>query len=147
MSSKWFAYVDESGNDGMDFSQKGVSDYYVLAAVVLRSSALSAGQTVFEDTKATHFNNAPEMKSEYVGHDGRRLTIAASLARASFDLHLRVTDKKLLQGQGFQHAKSFVKYLLGDLVSELLDRYDDPRDLRVMRTRNRGPKPPVSPSP
>jgi len=130
MSSEWLAYIDESGNDGMNLGHQGVSDYYVLAAVVFRSSLLAQGETIFADTRRTHFNNAPEMKSEYVGNDdNRRLSVTASLARAPFALHLRITDKRELSGKGFQYPKSFVKYLLEDLISELLDRYQNPKVL------------------
>lgn len=127
MSSEWMAFVDESGNDGMGFGQQGVSDYYVLAAIVMRTSDHQGVTDRFNEAKGTHFPNAPEMKSDYVGNDdGRRLKVVASLAKASFDVHLRVTEKRLLHGPGFQYASSFIKYLLGDLVSELLDRYTDP---------------------
>jgi hypothetical protein len=127
MSSEWLAFIDESGNDGMDFSKPDVSRYYVLAAVVLRASEHRQAEAAFQRSKDTHFPSAPEMKSEYVGDkDDRRLKIVASLAKASFHLHLRITDKHLIHGPGFQYPSSFVKYLLGDLVSGLLDRYRAP---------------------
>jgi len=127
MCSQWLAFVDESGNDGMDFTQQGASEYYVLAAVALRPSDLPQAAAVFQDTKLAHFKNAREMKSGYVGDkDARRLTVTASLARAEFTLHLRVAHKRLLHGKGFRYASSFIKYLLGDLVSDLLSHYDDP---------------------
>jgi len=127
MPSKWVAFLDESGNDGMDFAQQGVSEHYVMAAVAVRTCELAQAELVFREAKADLFAKQPEMKSDYVGNnDRRRLSVIASLAKASFDLHLRVTHKRLLEGRGFRHPRSFVKYLLGDLVSELLERYGDP---------------------
>jgi len=126
MSAEWSVYVDESGNDGMDLGQEGVSDYYILAAVAVRSSDLPRTEQSFGRTKESYFQQAPEMKSQYVGNDGRRLEITASLAQASFELHAYAIDKRRLRGNGLAYPKSFAKYFLQDLISELLRRYESP---------------------
>lgn len=126
MRLEWHVFIDESGNDGMDLNQPQVSQYYVLAAIVSRASDVAIMRKHFLAAKTEQFKNADEMKSEYIGNDSRRLIVSAALAEASFDLHVRITDKKLLHGPGFRYAGSFIKYLLGDLVGDLVTRYGAP---------------------
>lgn len=126
MPLEWHVFIDESGNDGMDLKDANVSQYYVLAAIASRASDVPVIRKRFLGVKSEYFKDADEMKSEYLGSDDRRLIVSAALAKASFDLHVRITDKKLLHGPGFRYASSFIKYLLGDLVADLVSRYGAP---------------------
>lgn len=38
-----FAFIDESGNSGFDFSKDGVSAYFIITAVTVKESDLRCG--------------------------------------------------------------------------------------------------------
>ena len=69
-----YAFVDESGNEGMQLDKPDVSALYVVVAMLLTEEELPKAQEVFHRAKASHFKQHLEMKSSHIGDDHQKRT-------------------------------------------------------------------------
>ena len=114
-----YVFVDESGNENLDFTQPGVSRHYIVVAVLVDADQHTAAMDIFERTRREHFQTG-EMKSSAIGENhGRRNRVLDALAAAPFGLYILDVDKSKLTTLGFQFWRSFIKHLHGRLYKDI----------------------------
>lgn len=113
------AFLDEWGNNGLDFTKQGVSTHFIVNAITLRKEQLSEAEAQLEAVRKRFFQNGP-IKSAKVGSDDkRRILILKQLLTVPFQLFALVVDKRELRGEGFYYKGSFYKFLHGLADREL----------------------------
>jgi len=117
-------FVDESGDPNLDIENEGVSDYFVLTAVIIHSEQL---EDVLEEANEiiVHFFQTGEMKSSSVGgNTPRRRNIIDGLSALSFKHYSYVIDKsEILTDSGLSYKKSFIKFIHRSLYQRLFEAY------------------------
>lgn len=105
------AYIDEFGNNGLDFNHEGVSTHFIITAIIIDKSQLSFIEQEIEKIRKKYFQTG-EMKSSKVGdNDERRLKILKELSNINYHIFSIVIDKRELNGKGFNYKGSFFKFL------------------------------------
>ena len=113
------AFIDEIGDNGLDFSKSGTSTHFIVSAVIIEESKLNELETQVESIRSKYFQKG-EMKSKSIGiNDERRIKILKSLLDVDFHFFSIVVDKRRLKTKGFEYKQSFYKHLHTRLDSEL----------------------------
>ena len=113
------AFIDEFGDNGLDFSKSGTSTHFIVSAVIIEESKLNELETQVESIRSKYFQKG-EMKSKSIGiNDERRIKILKSLLDVDFHFFSIVVDKRRLKTKGFEYKQSFYKHLHTRLDSEL----------------------------
>lgn len=121
---EYSGFIDESGNHDLDTSKEGASKYYVVAAVICKTTQLEKLSGEIEILRRTHYG-AGEIKSNKT-HDDRRIRVLTDLMDVDFKFTaLAVNKNELLKTGGFPHKKSFVKFLHGILYRSIVVTYQD----------------------
>lgn len=125
------AYMDESGNDGMQFHKPNVSRLYILAAVVIDPANKESLKAALLPLREKRFRNAVEMKSDWLNKDYARADAMNDLDEIPLNWRVfaLVTKKPDLMSKGFQHASSFVKFMLGRLMGVIIEKHQHPEVL------------------
>lgn len=119
------AYIDEFGNNGLDFDKEGVSETFIVTAIIVSEEKLENLEKVAEQIRKTYFQ-AGEIKSSGVGkNDTRRLKIVAELNSLDYHIFSIVIDKTKLTSEGFQYKGSFYKFLHSLVDRELFKTFPD----------------------
>lgn len=88
------AFLDEWGNNGLDFTKPGVSTHFIVTAITLRKEQLSEAEAQLEAVRKRFFQTGP-IKSAKVGSDDkRRILILKQLLTIPFQLFALVVDKR-----------------------------------------------------
>lgn len=118
--NKIFAFMDESGNTGLDFKKEGVSTHFIITAIIVDEESLPNLEAAVEALRIKHFQKG-EIKSSSVGPDHRRRKrILLDLQLMDFHFFALVIDKRsIIKDSGLIHKKSFVKFLNNRLHNEL----------------------------
>lgn len=118
------AFLDEWGNNGLDFTKQGrsgvpVSTHFIVTALTLRKEQLAIAEAQVEALRERFFQTGP-IKSAKVGSDDkRRILILKQLLSVPFQIFALVVDKRELRGEGFYYKGSFYKFLHGLADREL----------------------------
>ncbi len=114
------AYVDESGNAGLDFTvPQGVSTHFVVSCILCDASVQETLNEGVEAIAQAKFSGG-EIKSSSVGNnDRRRQEILRDILGLDFKIFALVVDKRELTTEGFRWSGSFHKYL-NDIVHRAL---------------------------
>ena len=119
-------FVDESGDPSLDITKEGVSELFVLSAIIVNSKHL---EEIEQQTKLIieKYCQSGELKSNRIKKTGRREVIIKSLtAKIDFKLYALVVDKKaIFLDSGLQYKKSFLKFLNGRLYSPLYKSFNE----------------------
>jgi hypothetical protein len=119
-------FVDESGDPDISIEKQGVSEYFVLTAVIVDSSDLES-----EEGKARgiidRFFPKGEIKSSRIGGNiPRRLEILRAVSGLEFKHYSQVIDKSLiLADSGLRFRRSFVKFINRILYRNLFRAFSD----------------------
>jgi len=108
------AFIDESGSFGFDFEKEGTDRYYVVCAVVLRTSNLESVEKSFDAICCKNGFADTEMKSSNIGKkDSRRIKLLTEILPLDFSAILLIADKKAFVESSplTDYKESFVKYL------------------------------------
>jgi len=116
------AYVDESGNDGMDLQRPQVSTHYVVTALLFEADDLEAALQPLHEARRKYFRGE-EMKSEKLTDDLKRNMVLQTICAAPFRLYSLVISKDKLTSIGFQYPSTLVKNLHGRLYRRVLDDF------------------------
>lgn len=117
-------FMDESGDPSIQTDKEGVSDYFVLSALIVDSSNLAQ-----EDAKARSivekFFPAGELKSKRIGaNQARRKRILEEISLLDFKHYSHVINKALiLTESGLRFRRSFVKYVHRILYAKLFEAF------------------------
>ena len=105
------AYIDEFGNNGLDFEKEGVSTHFIVTAILIDSTNLEEVEQKIEIVRKTNFQTG-EMKSSGLGNNhNRRLKVLKELNDIDYHIFSVVIDKRELKGEGFNYKGSFYKFL------------------------------------
>ncbi|MGN6647549.1 MAG: DUF3800 domain-containing protein [Cytophaga sp.] len=119
------AFIDEFGNNGLDFSTTGASTHFIVTAIIIDSNNLIQIEKETEAVRKKYFQ-AGEMKSKNIGdNDKRRKQILTALAEIEFYIFSVVIDKRELKTKGFTYKQSFYKFLHSLVDKELFRIYPD----------------------
>ena len=117
------AYIDEFGNNGLNFENEGVSNSFIVTAILVSESNLKKLESELEIIRKTNFQTG-EIKSSKVGSDDtRRLRIISELNSLDYHIFSIVIDKRELKGEGFQYKGSFYKFLHSLVDRELFKTF------------------------
>lgn len=108
------AFIDECGCFGFDFSKDGVSEYYILCAVIVEDGKIDDLRDKVLKVKLENGLKNTEMKSSKVGSDDvRRTRIVKDLLDIDFRVILFVADKKafIKSSPLTEYKTSFIKHL------------------------------------
>ena len=114
-------FVDESGNNGFDFSQPGVSTHYIISAIIINTENVATIREQAEKIRRDYFKDINEMKSIYCKDHGRRFKIVSEIAKLDLIIVSIVIDKRKIYDNSNikQYKKTFYKYLNKLLYTEL----------------------------
>lgn len=120
MESVRHIFIDESGDTSIEFEKKGVSNYYVLVAVIVDDLSVKSVNAAAERISKYRFGGA-EIKSSRVGGSlNRRRRILSELSVINFKYYAYIVNKKdIYKDSGLQYKRSFYKYINGNLYERL----------------------------
>lgn len=113
------AFLDECGNNGLDFTKKGVSTHFIVVALTLQKANVNQAEVQVEAVRKKYFQNGPIKSSKVGADDNRRRLILELLLESPFQIFALVIDKRQLRGEGFYYKGSFYKFLHGLADREL----------------------------
>lgn len=104
---KQYAFIDEYGNYGFDFTKSGVSTHFIISAIIVDESKLSELEKAVENIRKIYFQSG-EMKSSGIGKKHkRREKILSEIATLNFHHYSVVIDKrKIFTDSGLMYKKS-----------------------------------------
>ena len=120
------AFIDECGSFGFDFSNDGTSKYYILCAVIVEDSKLSALHDSVNEVKNKNGFAGTEMKSSSIGSNNkRRSRIISQLLPIEFRVVVLIADKQEFINKSplTEYKKSFIKFLHQRLYENLYHVY------------------------
>lgn len=119
------AYIDEFGNNGLDFDKDGVSTHFIVTAILIDENKQDEVEKQIEIVRQTNFQTG-EMKSSGLGNnDTRRLKVLEELNDINYHIFSVVIDKRELEGEGFNYKGSFYKFLHSLVDRELFKVFPD----------------------
>jgi len=117
---KQYAFIDEFGNHGFDFTKPDVSSHYIITSVIVDEDSISEAEIKLDAIRKMHFQTG-EMKSNSIGdNDNRRIKILQDLSSVHFHIYALVVDKRKLEGEGIKYKQSFLKFLHSQLESQII---------------------------
>ena len=108
--SVMWAFVDEYGNPNLATEKDGVSQYFIVAIVLVCDSELSSLRAALEEIRHRYFQKG-EMKAKRLGRDRHRWEkLLTELASLNFHFHAYVANKtEVDRASGLQYKQSFYK--------------------------------------
>jgi hypothetical protein len=124
MELETWAFIDEYGNPNLDTQVKGVSNFFIVSAVILDATALVDVRAALDVVRRNYFQTG-ELKSRNLRHNRSRwVSVLSSLAPIPFKFAGFVADKRLIdRDSGLQWKLSFYKNLCGRLYRKLMRAY------------------------
>ena len=123
-SDQTMVFIDESGDPNLDVTKSGVSDWYTIAAVLVRWNDAEALRSQLERVRSTHFGSG-EIKSSKVGRNtARRLQVLADLEKLGAKyITFSVDKRRAADIKGLKYRESFYKYVTRLLYVDLHRTY------------------------
>lgn len=120
MNSIRHIFIDESGDTSIQIQKQGVSNRYILVAVIVGESSVKAVETAARKISKLNFSGA-EIKSSKVGNNiNRRRRILSQLSTTDFKYYAYVVNKSdIYKESGLQYKEPFYKYLNGNLYERI----------------------------
>lgn len=114
------AYLDEYGDPNLSVEKPGVTNHYIITAVIVRPDNLGTVEATLAEISHQYFSGA-EIKSSSIGsNDARRIAILEALNETPFNARVLSVDKAQLSNSGgLIYKRSFIKYLHGRLYQKL----------------------------
>ncbi len=119
-----YAFVDEFGGFGFDFSKANTSKYFILCSVIVKAEQLSALENAIDNLRKKYFSNS-EMKSSNIGSDDkRRMVLITEILKLDFKIIALVADKEDFYNSAITNYKQvFYKYMHKLLYNNLYSVY------------------------
>lgn len=118
---KIYAFTDEYGGFGWNFSKEGVSTHFIITAIIVEEQNVDNLKLSMETIRQKHNFQKSEMKSSKIGKNHkRRLSIIQDLKELPFSIFSVVVDKRECERMpGLRYKKSFYKFMNNILHKEL----------------------------
>ena len=119
-------FIDESGDPNLDTNKAGVTDYFVITAVIVDSGKLSRIENDAWSIIRKFFPRG-ELKSSSLGSNKvRRVAILEAVSNLDVKYYSQVVDKsQILSESGLRFKKSFVKFIHRSVYGRLFEAYSD----------------------
>ncbi len=119
-------FVDESGDPNLNILKPGVSEYFVLCAVIVDSSKLASLENEVNRIIYKYFPKG-QLKSSKIGSNvARRNRILTDISKLDFKHYSQVIDKgRILSDSGLRYRRSFVKYINRVLYENLFKAFTE----------------------
>lgn len=127
MASTKYAFIDEFGAFGFDFSNPGCSSHFIITAIVVNEDDLPIVADGIESVRKKYFQTG-EIKSSKIGKNhNRRIAILNEIKQLPFHIFSFVCDKqKIYENSGLARYKaSFYKFLNNFVYQELRITYSN----------------------
>jgi Protein of unknown function (DUF3800) len=122
--TKYYAFIDESGNHSLNTDKEGTSKYFIVLAILVRVEVLEELSNEIENLRIKYFPNS-EIKSNKLS-DERRDKIFGDLSEIDFKFYAVAVNKQAIQkDSGLRFHKSFIKYANNRLYESLLSNFTD----------------------
>ncbi len=120
MGKRVYAFTDEAGNNGFDFSKDDISTHFIVTAIMVEEDKIKEIENEVEEVRKKFFQTG-EMKSSLVGKNHeRRIKVLKQLSKINFKIFSVVVDKRDIKGyRGLQYKKSFYKFINNVVHKEL----------------------------
>lgn len=117
---KIYAFTDEYGAFGWDFSKENVATHFIITSIIVEECNVDIMREAMEKIRSKHFQTG-EIKSSKVGKDHkRRLKIINDIIDLPFLIFPVVIDKRDCQHmKGLHYKQSFYKFMNNILHKEL----------------------------
>lgn len=119
------AFIDESGGFSFDFEKDGVTQYYIVCAVIVNNDRILSIENKLDEIKRSFFGGT-EMKSSTIGSDHkRRAKVLVELVQLDFQIIFMIADKKsFIEDSPLKMYKdSFIKFLHQKLYDSMYSCY------------------------
>jgi len=119
-----FAYVDESGDSGLDLAKKGSTRFYVITAVLCSNSEREDIEDSVNAIRQSYFQ-AGAMKSSSIAENAKkRRAILEQLANAGVRFCAVVVDKsRIWKDSGLRYKPTFFKFINSKLLRRLYSNF------------------------
>lgn len=126
MDNTKYAFVDEFGAFGYDFSNSGCTTHFIISAIIVDRDNLPIVANGVSAIRQKYFQQG-EIKSSKIGKNHkRRITIINELKQLPFQIFAFVCDKqKVYENSGLRFKKSFYKFLNNIIYQELRIAYSN----------------------
>ena len=126
MDNTKYAFVDEFGAFGYDFSNSGCTTHFIISAIIVDRDNLPIVANGVSAIRQKYFQQG-EIKSSKIGKNHkRRITIINELKQLPFQIFAFVCDKqKVYENSGLRFKKSFYKFLNNIVYQELRIAYSN----------------------
>jgi Protein of unknown function (DUF3800) len=122
--TKYYAFIDESGNHSLNTDKEGTSKYFIVLAILVRVDVLEELRNEIEALRVKYFKNS-EIKSNKLSDD-RREKIFNDLSEIDFKFYAVAVNKQAIKkDSGLRYHKSFIKYANNRLYESLLSNFSD----------------------
>jgi hypothetical protein len=122
------AFIDESGNTDLGVGKSGVTDYFVLVAIVITEESFNSLLEKTESIRKMHFQTG-EMKSSSIKNKdshSRRIKIISDVLKLDFKFFsLAFSKSDLKRDGGLQHKTSFFKFVNNQLYKQLFRAHNE----------------------
>lgn len=107
-----FAFTDESGNSGYDFTKPDVSTHFIVTAIIVKEENKQDVIDQVESIRKKYFQTG-EMKSSSIGKNHkRRVILLSELLKIDFKIFAVVIDKRMVfENSGLRYKQSFYKFI------------------------------------
>src|SRR5690606_1228137 len=119
------AFIDEFGNNGLDFDSEGVSTHFIVTAIIIDKGKLELIEKQVDEIRGKHFQQGEMKSSKLKDNDTRRLMVLKDLNKLDFHIFSVVIDKRELKGEGFNFKGPFFKFLHSLVDRELFSVFPD----------------------
>ena len=126
MDNTKYAFVDEFGAFGYDFSNSGCTTHFIISAIIVDRDNLQIVADGVSAIRQKYFQQG-EIKSSKIGKNHkRRITILNELKQLPFHIFAFVCDKqKVYENSGLRLKKTFYKFLNNIVYQELRIAYSN----------------------
>ena len=120
------AYLDESGTASLEVEKQGVSEYFIVAAVIIDEETQTEFFANVEQIRQKHFQSS-EIKSSGINAKNshrRRKKILRDISELDFKLYVLAVNKShISKNSGLKYKKSFIKNINGKIYSSLFQHF------------------------
>lgn len=126
MRSTKYAFIDEFGAFGYDFSNSGCTTHFIISAIIVDYDKLTIVADGVEAIRKKFFQQG-EIKSNKIGKNHkRRIAILSELKKLPFHIFAFVCDKqKIYENSGLRYKQPFYKFLNNLVYQELRTAYSN----------------------
>ncbi len=123
---EFVAFVDESGDANLETDKAGVSNWFIISAVIVSKDNLPEFMSAAENIRKTHFQTGEIKSSTIKDKDGhkRRIRILEEVLSLNFKVFtLAVLKSSAYKDSGLKYKPAFIKYINGILYNRLFKNY------------------------